>query len=36
MQVNDFGFIVTILFILVPTVFLVLLYAQTASREGSE
>ncbi|MGB7416839.1 MAG: photosystem II reaction center protein PsbM [Thermosynechococcaceae cyanobacterium] len=36
MQVNDFGFIVTILFVLIPTVFLVLLYTQTASRESGD
>lgn len=34
MQVNDLGFIASILFVLVPTVFLLVLYIQTASREG--
>lgn len=35
MQVNDLGFIATILFVLVPSVFLLILYIQTASREGN-
>lgn len=34
MQVNDLGFIATILFVLVPTVFLLILYIQTTSSEG--
>ena len=34
MQVNDLGFIASILFVLVPTVFLLILYIQTASRES--
>lgn len=34
MQVNDLGFIATILFVLVPTVFLLILYIQT-SKAGS-
>jgi photosystem II PsbM protein len=34
MQVNDLGFIATILFVLVPSLFLVILYIQTASREA--
>lgn len=34
MQVNELGFIASILFVLVPTVFLLILYIQTASREG--
>lgn len=29
MRVNDLGFIATILFVLVPTVFLLILYIQT-------
>lgn len=29
MQVNDLGFIATILFVLVPTVFLLILFIQT-------
>jgi photosystem II PsbM protein len=36
MQVNDLGFVATILFVLVPAVFLLILYIQTASREGKE
>ncbi len=36
MQVNDLGFIATILFVLVPAVFLLILYIQTASREGKK
>ncbi|AOX04328.1 MAG: photosystem II reaction center protein M [Moorea sp. SIO1F2] len=35
MQVNDLGFVASILFVLVPAVFLLILYIQTASREGS-
>jgi photosystem II PsbM protein len=34
MQTNDLGFIATILFVLVPSLFLVILYIQTASREA--
>jgi photosystem II PsbM protein len=34
MQVNDLGFIASILFVLVPSVFLLILYIQTASREA--
>lgn len=29
MQVNDLGFVATILFVFVPTVFLLILYIQT-------
>jgi photosystem II PsbM protein len=29
MQVNDLGFVATILFVLVPTVFLLILFIQT-------
>ncbi len=36
MQVNDLGFIATILFVMVPAVFLLILYIQTASREGKK
>ncbi len=36
MQVNDLGFIASILFVLVPTVFLLILYSQTASRQGKK
>lgn len=32
MQVNNLGFIASILFILIPALFLVILYIQTASR----
>ncbi|WP_071994135.1 photosystem II reaction center protein PsbM [Synechocystis sp. PCC 7509] len=35
MQVNDLGFVASILFVLVPTVFLLILYIQTASRNSS-
>ena len=35
MQVNDLGFVATILFVMVPALFLVVLYIQTASREGN-
>ncbi len=34
MQTNDLGFIASILFVLVPALFLVLLYTLTASRES--
>ena len=33
MEVNNLGLIATALFVLVPTVFLIILYVQTASRE---
>ncbi|CCH66057.1 Photosystem II protein PsbM [Richelia intracellularis HM01] len=36
MQVNDLGFVATLLFVLVPAVFLILLYTVTASREGKQ
>lgn len=36
MQTNDLGFVASILFVLVPTVFLLVLYIQTASREGNK
>ncbi|HEY9729737.1 MAG TPA: photosystem II reaction center protein PsbM [Chroococcales cyanobacterium] len=36
MQVNDLGFVASILFVLVPTVFLLVLYIQTASRQSSK
>ncbi|WP_293151564.1 MULTISPECIES: photosystem II reaction center protein PsbM [unclassified Microcoleus] len=36
MEVNDLGFVATILFVLVPSVFLIILYIQTASREGGK
>lgn len=34
MQVNQLGFVASILFVLVPSVFLLILYIQTASREN--
>ncbi|MBD2279011.1 MULTISPECIES: photosystem II reaction center protein PsbM [Nostocales] len=34
MQVNDLGFVASILFVLVPAVFLIMLYIQTSSRES--
>ncbi|MDJ0727424.1 MAG: photosystem II reaction center protein PsbM [Prochloraceae cyanobacterium] len=33
MQVNDLGFVATILFVLVPTVFLLILFIQTKQEE---
>ena len=33
MEVNNLGFIASILFVLVPTVFLLILYIQTASKK---
>ncbi|MEH2247378.1 photosystem II reaction center protein PsbM [Nostoc sp.] len=36
MQVNNLGFIASILFVLVPAVFLLILYIQTASRESGK
>ncbi|BAZ28645.1 photosystem II protein PsbM [Cylindrospermum sp. NIES-4074] len=36
MQVNDLGFVASILFVLVPAVFLIILYIQTASRQGGK
>ncbi|HEY9884838.1 photosystem II reaction center protein M [Phormidium sp. FACHB-592] len=36
MQVNELGFIASILFVLVPAVFLLILYIQTASRETNK
>ncbi|MEA5469266.1 photosystem II reaction center protein PsbM [Spirulina sp. 06S082] len=35
MQVNELGFVATILFVLVPSVFLLILYIQTASQKGN-
>ncbi len=34
MEVNDLGFVASLLFVLVPVVFLLILYIQTASREA--
>lgn len=36
MQVNELGFVASLLFVLVPTVFLLILYIQTASRESNK
>ncbi|MBF2090531.1 MAG: photosystem II reaction center protein M [Leptolyngbya sp. DLM2.Bin15] len=36
METNDLGFIATILFVLVPTVFLLILYIQTASKQSND
>ncbi|MEL6138256.1 MAG: photosystem II reaction center protein PsbM [Cyanobacteria bacterium J06633_23] len=33
MEVNNLGFVASILFVLVPTVFLLILYIQTNSKE---
>ncbi|AFY94029.1 photosystem II reaction center protein PsbM [Chamaesiphon minutus] len=32
MQTNDLGFVASLLFVLVPTIFLIILYIQTNSR----
>ena len=36
MEVNQLGFVATILFVLVPSVFLIILYIHTASRQGGK
>jgi photosystem II PsbM protein len=37
MQTNDLGFVASLLFVLVPTIFLLILYIQTNSRDtGSD
>ncbi|EKQ68896.1 photosystem II reaction center protein PsbM [Leptolyngbyaceae cyanobacterium JSC-12] len=36
MQVNDLGFVASILFVLVPSVFLLILYIQTASSQANK
>ncbi|MEM7725514.1 MAG: photosystem II reaction center protein PsbM [Cyanobacteria bacterium P01_A01_bin.45] len=36
MQTNDLGFVASILFVLVPAVFLILLYTVTVSRESGK
>ena len=33
-ETNDLGFVASLLFVLVPTVFLIILYIQTNSRQG--
>ena len=35
METNDLGFVASLMFVLVPTVFLLVLYIQTSSRQGS-
>ncbi|MBW4505860.1 MAG: photosystem II reaction center protein M [Scytonematopsis contorta HA4267-MV1] len=35
MQTNDLGFVASILFVLVPSVFLIILYIQTQTKQGS-
>ena len=34
METNDLGFVASLLFILVPAIFLIVLYIQTNSRQG--
>ncbi|NET31185.1 MAG: photosystem II reaction center protein PsbM [Cyanothece sp. SIO1E1] len=34
MEVQNLGFVASLLFVLIPTIFLVALYIQTASRES--
>jgi photosystem II PsbM protein len=34
METNDLGFVASLMFVLVPTVFLLVLYIQTNSRQG--
>ena len=34
METNELGFVATLLFVLVPAIFLIILYIQTNSREG--
>ena len=36
MEVNELGFIASILFVLVPSVFLLILYIQTASQSSKD
>ncbi|WP_295618591.1 photosystem II reaction center protein PsbM [Chamaesiphon sp. GL140_3_metabinner_50] len=37
MQTNDLGFVASLLFVLVPTIFLIILFIQTNSRDtGSD
>jgi photosystem II PsbM protein len=33
METNDLGFVASLLFILVPAIFLIILYIQTSSKE---
>ena len=34
METNDLGFVATLLFVLVPAIFLIILYIQTNSQES--
>ena len=34
METNDLGFVASLMFVLVPAVFLIILYIQTNSRQG--
>ena len=34
METNDLGFVATLLFVVVPAIFLIILYIQTNSRDG--
>jgi|TARA_B100002052_G_C15407378_1_gene386811 photosystem II PsbM protein len=34
METNDLGFVASLLFILVPAIFLIILYIQTSSQES--
>ena len=34
METNDLGFVASLMFVLVPTVFLIVLYIQTSSRQS--
>jgi photosystem II PsbM protein len=36
MQTNSLGYIASVLFVLVPAVFLIILYIQTASRQRED
>jgi photosystem II PsbM protein len=36
MPVNDLGFVASLLFVFVPVVFLLILYIQTASKQGNK
>ncbi len=36
MEVNELGFVASLLFVLVPVVFLIILYIQTASRNSAD
>ncbi len=36
MEVNDLGFVASLLFVLVPVVFLLILYIQTSSNGGAD